>query len=152
MTQSEKPEVPGTAFFCEAMRHDADYSMRFQRGLRTTCFRFCPIQPNAHAIAYFALLVVSLFTLLGLPARAQLAGKGSIKGTITDPTNAVVPNATVAATSNTRGTTLSTRSTSAGDYELSPLDPDIYTVTTTAQGFSKTTQENVRVNALEFRT
>jgi hypothetical protein len=118
-------------------------------GGRTIDPRRCAVQPKP-TVVLVVLLAASLFALLGLPARAQLAGKGSIKGSITDPTGAVVPNATVVAISNTRGTTLSTRSTSAGDYELSPLDADVYTVTTTAQGFSKTTQENVRVNALEI--
>jgi hypothetical protein len=40
-------------------------------------------------------------------------------------------------------------STASGDYELSPLDADIYTVTVKAQGFATTTQENVHVNSLE---
>jgi len=60
--------------------------------------------------------------LLAATATAQLSGKGEIKGVITDSTGAVVPGATVVAVSNSRGTKVSRVSTSAGDYDLSPLD------------------------------
>jgi hypothetical protein len=83
------------------------------------------------------------------PASGQLAGKGSIKGSVTDPSGAVVPNATITVTSTTRGTTLVVTSSGSGDYEVSPLDPDIYNIMVKASGFSTTTQENVHVNALE---
>jgi len=90
--------------------------------------------------------------LFGASASAQLSGKGEIVGTVTDPTGAVVPGATVVATSTTRGTKLTTTTTSAGDYTLSPLDADTYSVTVTAKDFKTTTQENVVVNALEVAT
>jgi hypothetical protein len=90
--------------------------------------------------------------LFGACAFAQLSGKGEIVGTVTDPTGAAVPGATVVATSATRGTRLTSKTTSAGDYALSPLDADTYTVTVTAKDFKTTTQENVVVNALEVAT
>ncbi len=106
---------------------------------------------KASGLARFPrLLLIGIAILLStIPLSAQLAGKGSIKGSVTDPTGAVVPNATITATSTTRGTKLTVTSTAAGDYNLSPLDPDIYTVTVKAAGFSTTTQQNVHVNALE---
>jgi hypothetical protein len=91
-----------------------------------------------------------MFLLATTPARAQLSGKGEIKGTVADPSGAVVPGATVIATSTSRGTKTTAKSTSAGDYSVSPLDPDIYTLTVTAQGFQTTNQENIHVNALEI--
>jgi Carboxypeptidase regulatory-like domain/TonB dependent receptor/TonB-dependent Receptor Plug Domain len=97
----------------------------------------------------FALLA-AIVLLWGAAANAQLSGKGEIKGTVTDPTGAVVPGATVVATSNARGTKFTRKSTSAGDYDISPLEPDTYTITVTAPGFKTTTQENVVVNALEI--
>jgi|HubBroStandDraft_1064217.scaffolds.fasta_scaffold00149_7 hypothetical protein len=99
----------------------------------------------------FVLFAVFLL-LFGASAFAQLSGKGEIVGTVTDPTGAVVASATVVAQSTTRGTKLTTTTTSAGDYTLSPLDADTYTVTVTAKGFKTTTQENVVVNALEIAT
>ncbi len=97
-------------------------------------------------------LFAALMLLFGASASAQLSGKGEIVGTVTDPTGAVVPGATVVATSTTRGTKLTTTTTSAGDYTLSPLDADTYSVTVTAKDFKTTTQENVAVNALEVAT
>jgi hypothetical protein len=97
-------------------------------------------------------LFAALLLLSGASAFAQLSGKGEIVGTIIDPAGAAVPDATVVATSTTRGTKLTTKTTSAGDYALSPLDADTYIVTVTAKGFKTTTQENVVVNALEIST
>jgi hypothetical protein len=110
--------------------------MTFRRtDLRTTFVLFPPL--------------ILLFTV---SAFAQLSGKGEITGRATDPSGAVVPGATVVATSTTRGTKVVTKTTSAGDYTLSPLDADTYVVTVTANGFKTTTRNNVVVNALEVET
>ena len=61
------------------------------------------------------LLIVIAILLNIVPAGAQLAGKGSIKGSVTDPSGAVVPDASVTATSTTRGTKLTVTSTGSGD-------------------------------------
>jgi Carboxypeptidase regulatory-like domain/TonB dependent receptor len=95
------------------------------------------------------LVLLAAILLCGFPASAQLAGKGEIKGTVTDPSGAVIPDATVIATSTSRGIKLTTKSSASGDFSVSPLDPDIYTLTVSASGLSTTTQENIHVNALE---
>ena len=82
-------------------------------------------------------------------ANAQLAGTGAITGTVTDPTGAVIPNATVTATDVTTNIKTVRQTTSAGDYNITPLIPDNYTVSVTAQGFEQYVQENVQVNALQ---
>jgi hypothetical protein len=90
--------------------------------------------------------------VLGLAAASamgQLAGKGQITGTVSDKTGAVVPNAQVAATNAATGITVTTQTTGAGIYTFSNLDPGTYTVTTTAPGFQKLTQQNIHVNAME---
>ena len=87
----------------------------------------------------------------GSVACAQLSGKGEIKGTVTDPTGAVVANATVTATAVATGVSMSRTTSSSGDYDISPLEPGVYTVTVTATGFEKQTQANLQVNALEIR-
>src|ERR1700733_13038943 len=125
----------------------------------TSYARRCERQAGRHPMTFrkiearirFVLITASLL-LFGTSAFAQLAGKGEIVGRVTDPTGAVVSKATVVATSATRGTKLTITTTSAGDYALSPLDADTYTVTVTATGFKMTTQENVVVNALEIAT
>ena len=87
----------------------------------------------------------------GVMARAQLAGKGEIKGTVTDPSGAVVANATVTATSAATGVSTTRQTSASGDYDLSPLDAGVYAVTVVASGFEKQTQENVQVNSLEVQ-
>jgi hypothetical protein len=91
----------------------------------------------------------TLIMMIATSAGAQLAGKGSIVGVVSDPSGAVVPGATITATNTANGAILTRTSTGAGDFTLSPLDAGIYTVVVTAPGFEKITQQNVHVNALE---
>ncbi len=82
-----------------------------------------------------------------LSAGAQLAGTGAISGTVTDPTGAVIPGATVTATNvDTNSRTVRT-TTSAGDYSLTPLLPGKYSVVFAAKGFEGYKQDNIVVNA-----
>ncbi|MGA2569283.1 MAG: TonB-dependent receptor [Terracidiphilus sp.] len=97
-------------------------------------------------LSFAALLAVALMMPIG--AMAQLSGKGAITGTVTDKTGAVIAGATITATNTANGVTTVTKSTGAGDFIFANLDPGIYTVTTTAPGFEKLTQQNVHVNAL----
>lgn len=100
------------------------------------------------ALSLFALFVIAL-TMAPIGARAQLSGTGAISGTVTDSSDAVVPNATVTATAvNTNEKTVRT-TTGAGDFNITPLLPGNYSLTVTASGFETYVQENITVNALE---
>ncbi len=99
--------------------------------------------------AWSFITMLALVPMSPLGARAQLAGKGAITGTVQDKTGAVIANATVTATDTANGISTVTKSSGAGDYNFSNLDPGIYTVTTIAPGFEKLTQENIHVNAME---
>jgi hypothetical protein len=99
-----------------------------------------------------AIMLAIVLEMAGSSACAQLSGKGEIKGRVTDPSSAVVPNATVTATDDATGVAFVRQSSSSGDFEISPLDAGVYTVTVTAAGFEKLTQANVHVNALEIET
>jgi Carboxypeptidase regulatory-like domain/TonB dependent receptor len=94
-------------------------------------------------------LLLSTILLCTSVASAQLAGKGEIKGVVTDSTGAVIPGAVVTATSTTQGTKTSRTSSSSGDFDISPLNPDIYIVTVAVKGFQTLSQQDVHVNALE---
>ncbi|HEX4758205.1 MAG TPA: TonB-dependent receptor [Terracidiphilus sp.] len=100
-------------------------------------------------VAWLGTLTTLLLLMCAGTAMAQLAGKGAITGTVTDKTGAVVPNATVAVTNTATGIKTGSVTTGSGSYTFSNLDPGIYTMTTTAQGFAKQTQENIHVNAME---
>jgi hypothetical protein len=99
------------------------------------------------AVACAVLLVLAL--VAPSIATAQLAGNGAISGTVTDPTGAVISNATIKVVAVDTNQTTVRQTTSAGDYNVTPLPPGNYTVTVTAPGFESFVQENVTVNALE---
>jgi len=73
--------------------------------------------------------------LLAPASLAQSRTSGDILGTVTDPSGAAVPNATVTLKNNDTGQTQNTSSTSTGAYRFNLLNPGNYTVTATAQGF-----------------
>ena len=80
------------------------------------------------------------------PALAQ-AVYGSIFGTVTDSSGAVVPNATVTVTDVAKGTTATVQSGASGEYRVQHLIPDTYTISVQAAGFKTTTSDNVIVYA-----
>ena len=95
-----------------------------------------------------ALLYLSVFLTATGPAVGQIAGGGSIQGTITDPSGAIVPQATVTAVNLATGVETSRQTTAAGLYVLTPLPAGEYSIRVTASGFQTTTQEHLIVDAL----
>ncbi|MFZ0313715.1 MAG: carboxypeptidase-like regulatory domain-containing protein, partial [Candidatus Korobacteraceae bacterium] len=85
-----------------------------------------------------ALLVIALLIAPSLMAQSLVSG--DVTGTVTDPSGAVVPNATVTLKNNATGASHTTTSTSSGAYRFSLLPPGTYTVSATAAGFSKAEQ------------
>jgi len=71
---------------------------------------------------------------------------GSILGTVTDPQGAAVPNAKVIVTNQRKGTTDTTTTNQDGNYSVTHLIPDTYTVHVEAQGFKAAEQKNVVVS------
>jgi hypothetical protein len=96
--------------------------------------------------------VLAVIFFLGLPLYAQLAGTGTIQGTVTDPTGAVIPGATVTATSIATNSHYVQKSSSSGFYSLSALPPGEYSITTIATGFEPITQDHVIVDALQIES
>jgi hypothetical protein len=83
-------------------------------------------------IVFVALLVSSL----SLPSRAQTTvSQGSIQGTVTDQTAAVVPGATVTITSPATGQVVTVRTSSTGTYNSGGLPVGDYQVRIQAKGF-----------------
>src|SRR5580658_9585753 len=80
------------------------------------------------------LLALTALMLAGIAPRTALAQNvGSVRGTVTDPSAAVVPNAKVVATGN--GVTRTVNSDGQGRYTLPNMPPGRYTVRADAQGF-----------------
>jgi hypothetical protein len=103
-------------------------------------------------VALLGCLTAIILMIFAVSANAQLSGKGAITGTVADTTGAVIPNATVTATNGATGISTVAKTTGAGAYNFSNLDPGIYTVTIAAEGFQTLKQQNVHVNALESQS
>ena len=91
----------------------------------------------------FALLVAAA------SAFGQAGGTGTIQGTVTDPSGAVVAGASVIATNMATGIQTDRKTTDAGFFALALLPAGEYTVTVKAAGFQTFTQERVVVDALQ---
>jgi hypothetical protein len=74
------------------------------------------------------------FIVLSADVRAQRT-TGSIRGTVTEPSGAVVAGARITATDEATGNTRVTASRSDGTFEIIELLPSKYTVTVEAHGF-----------------
>lgn len=81
-------------------------------------------------------------------AAAQVGGSGTIQGTVTDPSGAVVAGASVTAVNEGTGISTGRQTTEAGFFVLSPLQPGLYSISVKSQGFQTATQEHIVVDAL----
>src|SRR5262245_49293124 len=93
-------------------------------------------------------LISTLFVAVIL---AALAGaqtfRGAINGTVTDPSGAFVPGATVKATEKATSVVHTTVTTSEGQFAFQDLPLGAYSVSVSSSGFSAVTFPNVAVSA-----
>src|SRR5579864_6583319 len=80
-----------------------------------------------------------------LPLQAQV-DTGSITGTVTDPSGAVVNGAKVTLTNEGTAAALAVTTGSDGSYTFSPVKIGSYKIEATAQGFKTITQSNIVVD------
>ena len=73
--------------------------------------------------------------------------RGAINGTVVDPSGAVVSGAEVRAINNGTGVTLSTASTTEGQFSFQDLPLGSYKITVSAPGFQAVNVDNVSVTA-----
>ncbi len=98
----------------------------------------------SHPLSY---LLVLILLLLGQATTATAQqDQGAITGTVTDPTGASIPNASVTVVNVENGFSLTANTDASGNYTFSPIKIGDYKVTATAPGFSTTSQPNVRVD------
>lgn len=81
-------------------------------------------------------------------AAAQIGGTGTIKGSVSDPSGAVIPGAAVTATHLATGVETRRETTAAGLFVIAPLPAGTYKITVAAQGFRSLTQDQIVVDAL----
>src|SRR5215475_3654496 len=71
--------------------------------------------------------------------------RGTITGTISDPTNAVIPGASVVATNAETGAKYETISTETGNYTLGQLPVGVYQLSAELPGFKKYVRQGINV-------
>src|SRR5580658_401805 len=87
-----------------------------------------------------AILLAALFVMFTVPALAQEA---TIVGTVTDPTGAAVPNATITITDTDTGVARSLPTNSDGQYVAPDLIIGHYNVHVKATGFKASEQKDL---------
>src|SRR5205807_602768 len=101
---------------------------------------------NRKLRALMSLIAVTLALVWCIPSVGQVI-RGSISGTVTDPSGAVVSSAQVKAKNVETGVVLTTTSDNSGLFRFSLLQVGTYTVEITAQGFKTAAQNNIIVAA-----
>src|ERR1043166_4553609 len=90
---------------------------------------------------------VSLLWLLSISSVFGQTDRGTITGTVADPTNAVIPGANVTATNTQTTLKYETVSTETGNYTLTQLPGGTYELTVELPGFKKSVRQGITVLA-----
>src|SRR5262245_42713068 len=108
------------------------------------------VSTRSDVMRRLAMVPVWMTLLLLVPSigRAQVAGGGSIQGTVVDSSGAALQRATVTATNMATGIETVRHTTDAGVYSIAPLPPGEYRVVLTLDGFEPFVREKVIVDAL----
>ena len=96
------------------------------------------------AIALILPLAVILLTVL--PAMGQAGSSGSVNGAITDPSGAVIPNASIQLESAISGFSRSVNTGATGQFAFTNIPFGAYTIAAHAQGFAPLSQ-TIHVNS-----
>jgi hypothetical protein len=104
----------------------------------TTEFRTFPGRPGLILIVLAVLLIAAPLVF------GQSVVTGDLTGTVTDPTGAVVPDATIALNNVAEGTTVTTTTNATGGFRFALLKPGDYKLTVGQKGF-KSIAQSVRV-------
>lgn len=94
------------------------------------------------------LLLITILSILSCSALGQALGTaGTVTGIVTDPDNAVVPNATVTIENAVTGYKRTANTERDGSFKFNGVPPNTYSLITSAAGFSPAKQSlNVRTS------
>ena len=79
--------------------------------------------------------VLALMIISGSAVWGQMAGSGSVDGTVTDPSNAVVPSANITLTDTATGAVRTATTNESGIFFMANVAPGTYDLTITKPGF-----------------
>jgi Carboxypeptidase regulatory-like domain/TonB dependent receptor-like, beta-barrel len=97
-------------------------------------------------------IVLACLLFSGLSFAQGVGASGDIKGVVTDPSGAVVANATVTATDVGKGIKHTVTTDSNGQFHLTGLQPATYSVSVTKTGFQPEVAKNVVVTIGQTNT
>jgi len=86
---------------------------------------------------------LAICLLAGMFVAVAQTDRGTITGTVSDPTGAVVANAAIEAKNVATGATYTATSTQTGNYTLAQLPAGSYEILVTVQGFKKYTRQGL---------
>lgn len=132
-------------------RHDfalaATYRDR-RHGLRLEGEAVMRMQDRLTRATYVLGTLAIVASLLGFRAAAQTT-TGSIYGTVTDQTGAVIPGAVVTVTDDQTGIAHTAASDASGNYVFPELQPGSYTASTKVAGFISEVQKSIRLGVAQ---
>ncbi len=91
------------------------------------------------------IVLVTIGLLLVVSASLSQSDRGTVTGTVKDPSDAVVAGATIVAKNLANGTEVKTISTETGNYTLPSLPAGTYELTIEATGFKRFVSQNILV-------
>jgi hypothetical protein len=94
-----------------------------------------------------AVAALSLLCTLCAPSAFGQAVYGSVLGTVTDPSGAAVNGAKVTVISQSKNVSTEVTSNESGNYSVTHLIPDVYTVRISASGFKILEYKDIQVSA-----
>jgi Carboxypeptidase regulatory-like domain len=100
---------------------------------------------NSLSTGRLSVLLLTLILLIFVSSASAQILTGTLTGTVTDSTDAVVPNAAVTVTSLTNGTVFKDKTDASGVFVFNALQNGFYKIEVEFAGFSKTEIERVEV-------
>jgi len=91
------------------------------------------------------ILTTCIILVSAAPRALRAQGTGGVRGRITDPSGAVVPDATIRVLAEPSGPTRLAKTKSSGVYEVRALPVGRYTITVTAPGFTPSVIKHVAI-------
>jgi len=96
-------------------------------------------------------MLLAVAVLIGPSVGVAQTGLAAVRGVVTDPSGAVVPNVTVELTNVAMNVSRKEVTNTVGEYEIPYVVPGTYQVTCTATGFEKYVAQDVGLVANEVR-
>jgi hypothetical protein len=110
-----------------------------------------PFTFRAHRLRLLAILSAFVLALTAFAPALWAQENAVLTGTVTDPSGAVIPNATVVLVDTATGQERQSTSNNAGIYVFANLAHGNYNITATAQGFQKYSKTGVVLNVAQTR-